>query len=57
MENFIRTTDEQTANELRKAGLKELPKQGLAFCFLNNQEVKFSVETEKNLKYTNAMTV
>lgn len=57
MKNFIRTTDEQTANELRKAGFKELPKQGRAFCFLNNQEVKFSAETEKNLKYTNVMTV
>ncbi len=57
MKNFIRTTDEQTANELRKAGFKELPKQGRAFCFLNNQKVTFSAETEKNLKYTNAMTV
>ena len=57
MKNFIRTTDEQTADELRKAGFKELPKQGNAFCFLNNKKVTFSAEVEKNLKYTNAMTV
>ena len=57
MKNFIRTTDEQTAEELRKAGFKELTKQGNAFCFLNDKKVTFSAEVEKNLKYTNALTV
>ena len=57
MNNFIRTTDELTANELRKAGFKELAKQGNAFCFLNDKKVSFSAEIEKNLKYTNAITV
>lgn len=55
--NFIRTTDEQTADELRKAGFNELPKQGNAFCFLNDKKVTFSADIEKNLKYTNAITV
>ena len=57
MENFIRTTDEQTAEELRKAGFKELPKQGRVFCFLNNGKLAFSEDQKKKVHYSNKMEV
>lgn len=39
--NFIKTQDENTAIELRKT-LKELPKEGSFFVFINDRKQIFS---------------
>ena len=57
MNNFIKTSDKELANELRLAGYKELKSQGKFFVFLNNGKVQFSEEQNKKLHYTNKMEV
>lgn len=39
--NFVKTNDENTALELRKT-LKELPKEGSFFVFINDEKQCFS---------------
>jgi len=54
-ENFIRTTDEETANMLISQGFQLIEKDNNSWTFLNNGTTKFS--NTKNLMYTNALFV
>ena len=56
-QNFIKTSDLETAQELRRANLTELPKQGNFFVFLNNATAQFSEQTNKQIVYTNTMNM
>ena len=51
--NFIRTSSEETANKLRELGYIETPKQGLYFCFVNNNKQLFSNNELNDITYTN----
>ena len=54
--NFIKTSDEQTANLLREAGLQELPKEGDKWVFVNSDKVTFSSsDIMKKMSYTNIL--
>ena len=55
--NFIKTSDEELAGNLRLSGYKELKKQGKFFVFLNNGKLNFTQEQEKKMVYTNKMEV
>lgn len=55
--NFIKTSDEELAKELRASGYKELQKQGRLFVFLNNGNASFSAEQDKKMVRTNKMEV
>lgn len=54
MKSFIKTSDEQTADLLRKAGLYELAKEGDKFVFVNDMKKTFSLEDGK-MFYTNKL--
>lgn len=56
---FIRTSNEDTAEMLRKEKFTELPKEGKFWVFINDKNVKFSKEEkkEKNIIYTNKMFI
>ena len=54
--NFIRTSDEDTAEKLRKAGFTELKESSTSsYCFLNDGKLTFSSEDEQNIVYTNKL--
>ena len=55
--NFIKTSDEELAKNLRMSGYKELKKQGKFFVFLNCGKLNFTEEQEKKLIRTNKMEV
>ena len=55
--NFIKTSDEELARELRAFGYKELKSQGKFFVFLNNGKANFSAEQNKKMILTNKMEV
>lgn len=57
MEKFIKTSDQELAEELRKAGFKELKSQGKFFVFVNNGKYTFCAEQEKKIVYTNMLTM
>lgn len=52
-ENFIRTTDEETANMLISQGFQLIEKGNGSWTFLNNGTTRFS--KTGNLVYTNAL--
>ena len=52
--NFVKTQDENTALELRKT-LKELPKEGSFFVFINDNKQCFS-DTDK-VVFTNKLHI
>jgi len=54
-EHFIKTSFAETADQLRKSGLTELPKQGEFYVFLNNGKQSFSKEDDKKVILTNTM--
>lgn len=56
-QQFIRTSDCQVAEELRKNGFAELAKQGSFYVFINNGKINFSDEEKKKVVYSNLMTV
>lgn len=53
--NFIATTDEATAEELRKLGFQELPKQGNRWMFINDNKINFSSDVMKDVQTTNIL--
>lgn len=53
--NFIATTDEATAEELRKLGFQELPKQGNRWMFINDNKINFSSDAMKDVQTTNIL--
>lgn len=56
MKKFVKTSDEQTANLLRNAGLHELAKEGNKWVFVNEQnKITFSLE-DKKLSFTDILT-
>jgi hypothetical protein len=56
MKKFVKTSDEQTANLLRDAGLHELAKEGNKWVFVNEQnKITFSLE-DKKLSFTDILT-
>ena len=57
-QNFIRTNDYDTAQQLLKMGFQKIDEQNGFFVFLNCSNLKFS-EEDKNLKfqYTNILSV
>lgn len=58
--NFIRTTDADTAEQLRKSGYTELTEQSTTcYCFLNDGKLKFDCDEEmtKKIHFTNVMCI
>lgn len=53
--NFIATTDEATAEKLRKLGFQELPKQGSRWMFINDNKINFSSDVMKDVQTTNIL--
>lgn len=53
--NFITTSDEATAEELKKAGFRLLTKDGNRYTFLNDGSIHFSNIKEKKVAYTNML--
>ena len=54
--NFIRTSDKETADKLRKAGFSEISEASTSsFCFVNDGKLVFSSEDEKNIIYTDKL--
>lgn len=56
-QNFIKTSDANTAEMLRNDHFTELPKQGDFFVFINDSTMKFSKQTEKQIIFTNTMNM
>lgn len=58
MKNFIKTSDKELAERLRRTGYKELKSQGKFFVFVNNSaKYTFSADEEKKIIRTNKMEV
>ena len=57
MNKFVNTSDSAVADELRKAGFTELPKEGNMFVFLNDGHANFSDDDKKKVVYTNKMNI
>lgn len=56
MKHFIKTSDEQTAQLLRDAGLQELDKDGGLWVFINEPtKIDFSSNDMKNVHSTNIL--
>ena len=54
--NFIRTSDKETADKLRKAGFSEISESSTSsFCFVNDGKMNFSSEDEKNIVFTDKL--
>jgi len=52
-QQFIKTSDEEVANELRNLGYNELNKEGKFFVFLNHNYIKnFSNNIKKKMIFT-----
>ena len=55
LENFIKTSDAETAQKLRNLGYTELTEpHSSTFCFINNGKVAFD-ENETHCVYTNIL--
>lgn len=57
--NFIKTTDVETANELRKSGLQEIDSGEVGvYMFLNRKEMQFSSDVDSaKIRYTNKLCI
>lgn len=54
MGNFVKTSDSNTAENLRKAGFTELGKEGNMFVFVNNgKKLTFTEDDKKKMIMTN----
>lgn len=57
-QNFIITTDDDTANALRKCGFKEIPATTTIFTFVNEGKLTFSNDIDINkIKYSNKLFI
>ncbi len=52
---FIHTTSKETAETLRKLGLKEVYQSSVGWTFINNDKITFSLN--ENTIYTNKLFV
>lgn len=57
--NFIKTSDEATAETLRQLNYKELPKEGNQYVFINNAPTNIpSARFDKaKVMYTNSLAI
>ena len=56
MNNFIKTSDSETAEHLRKLGYTELTEpHSSTFCFINNGKVIFDKNDKNKCVYTNVL--
>jgi hypothetical protein len=55
--HFIATSDEKTAETLRKLGFHELPKEGSCWMFVNEPEKAIFDEEDMKLNYTNMLSI
>ena len=54
--NFIRTSDGDTAEKLRKAGFTEINESSTnSYCFLNDGKLNFSSDEVENIVYTDKL--
>ncbi len=58
MNNFIKTSDSETAEHLRKLGYTELTEpHSSTFCFINNGKVIFDKNDKNKCVYTNVLCI
>lgn len=57
MNNFVKTSDKDTADKLIKAGFTLVNKDTSVWTFLNNGPMLFSDDEKKKIIYTNALSV
>lgn len=55
--NFIKTRDNETANELRANNLQELPKEGNYFVFVNKTDTQIFSSNKNKIIKTNRIFV
>lgn len=53
---FIKTSDEKCAEDFRLNGLKELPKEGNMYVFVNNKNIKLVFDKSKVI-FTNSLAI
>lgn len=53
---FIKTSDEKSAEGFRLDGLKELPKEGNMYVFVNNKNIKLTFDKSKVI-FTNTLAI
>lgn len=54
-QNFIRTTDEDTKNQLLKEGFKLISQDGGVYTFMNDCALTF--ENKTKIQYTNMLCI
>lgn len=52
---FIKTTDEDTANQLKKEGFQLISKDGNVYTFMNKEPSEFKADNKK-ISYSNILT-
>ena len=52
---FIRTTDEDTANQLKNEGFQLISKKGNVYTFMNKETPEFKADNKK-ISYSNILT-
>ena len=55
MQNFVKTSDEETAKRLREAGFVELAKEQNRWVFLNKSQYDFS-QSDMKVSFDNKLT-
>lgn len=58
-QNFIKTTDKETADKLISAGFQLVSQSGSVYTFLNQlpQNFNFDEADKKNMVYTNTLNI
>lgn len=58
-QNFIKTTDQETAEKLISAGFQLVSQSGSVYTFLNqsSNNFKFDVTDKKKVVYTNTLNI
>lgn len=56
-QNFIHTSDSETAQKLRELGFQELESSNNAWTFLNKQSFQFTDINTQKLKFDNKLSI
>lgn len=56
-DNFVKTSDSDTAEKLKTNGFTEVSKEGEFFVFLNDGKQNFSKDDNKKMIHTNILNV
>lgn len=56
-DNFVKTSDSDTAEKLKANGFTEVSKEGEFFVFLNDGKQLFSKEDDKKVILTNVISI